>query len=184
MRHDKNNEKYTFWIMGSTASGKTTIATRLLKEMRNGSGIAAIHYDGDEVRDFFGSNLGFEKVDRLRVVQTLVHLANKALESGLNVIVSALTANQDARDYVARNAKNVILVYLECDIQKCIERDPKGMYKKAINGEITTLIGYNSKYIPPRKPDIILDTAMNSIEYCLSELLMKIDELHNAWKDA
>jgi len=181
MDHNKINENYTLWIMGPTASGKTTIANNIVKALRD-KGVPTILYDGDEVRDFFGPNLGFQKADRLRVVQTIVHLSNKALESGLNVIVSALTANQDVRDYVRQNAKKLIFVYLECDIQKCMMRDPKGMYKKAISGEIETLIGYNSKYLPLKDPDITIDTGRNSIESCASELLLKIDELQqNVW---
>lgn len=176
LQHNKVSENYALWIMGPTASGKTTIANQILKKLRS-KGVRTIHYDGDEVRDFFGLNLGFQKEDRLRVVQTIVHLSNKALESGLNVIVSALTANQNARDYIRQNANNLILVYLECDIQKCIKRDPKDMYKKALNGEIKTLIGYNSRYLPPKYPDITINTEHNSIEGCVSELLIKLDEL-------
>jgi adenylylsulfate kinase len=161
--------KQVIWIMGPTSSGKTTIANQLINELRK-KGIPSIHYDGDEVRDFFGENLGFQKTDRLKVVKTIVHLSNKALESGLNVIVSALTANEDARSYILRNMKNLVLVSLECNIQECIKRDPKGIYKKAISGEIKTLVGYNSEYLTPENPDIVIDTENNTVDECVKNI--------------
>ena len=78
------------WLLGPTSAGKTTLATRVVADLR-GRGIPAIHFDGDEVRDFFGASLGFGPDSRLRVVSVLVHLANKAADAGLHVVVSALT---------------------------------------------------------------------------------------------
>ena len=94
----------------------------------------------------------------MRVVSTLTHLANKATEAGSNVVVSALTANLDSRDYVRDNANNVLFCYIECSIETCAKRDPKGLYSKAREGKINTLIGYNSKYIPPENPEIVVNT--------------------------
>lgn len=164
---------HIYWIMGPTSSGKTTLAHHFLDELRK-TGNCAIHYDGDEVRDFFGSNHGFAEADRLKVVRTLVHLANKANDSGLNVIVSALTANQDARDYVKHNVKNLVLIYIDCSIEKCAERDPKGLYRKAERGEIATLIGINTSYRPPEKPDVIISTEGTTIEFTTTELMRKL----------
>ena len=80
------NKKFVFWILGPTSSGKTTIGKMLVEEMRI-TNIPAIHYDGDEIRSFFGKILGFEAQDRLRAVSICAHLANKASDAGLNVVV-------------------------------------------------------------------------------------------------
>ena len=77
---------FILWILGPTSSGKTTIADLLLKKLRHSNKIG-MHFDGDEVRNFFGPDHGFASSDRLRVVETLVHLANKALESGVNAVI-------------------------------------------------------------------------------------------------
>lgn len=154
---------FVFWLMGPTSSGKTTIANYLIKRMRS-QDVQIIHYDGDEVRAFFDQNLGFKNADRLRVVKTLVHLANKSIDAGLHVVVSALTANVEARHYVIENIDNLIIGYVQCSIQKCSERDPKKLYERAKKEEINTLIGFNTEYIPPENPDMILDTENNSIE--------------------
>ncbi|WP_084811072.1 adenylyl-sulfate kinase [Ensifer sp. BR816] len=151
------------WLLGPTSAGKTTLATRVVADLRK-NGIPAILFDGDEVRDFFGEQLGFGADSRLRVVSILVHLANKAADAGLNVVVAALTAGDDARAYVRQNAINLTIGYVACSIQGCAQRDPKGLYGKAMRGEINTLIGYNSAYQPPESPDLILDTELHSLD--------------------
>ena len=151
------------WLLGPTSAGKTTLATRVVGELHR-RGIPAIHFDGDEVRDFFGADLGFGTESRLRVVSVLVHLANKAAGAGLNVVVAALTAGEDARAYVRANVRNLTIGYVSCSIEACAQRDPKGLYRKAMRGEINTLIGYNTEYRPPESPDVVLDTESHSVD--------------------
>lgn len=166
----KKCENRVFWLMGPSSSGKTTLAKKILEKLHE-NGELAIHYDGDEIRNFFGTDFGFDSSDRLRIVKTLVHLVNKAFDSSLNVIVSALTANKDARDYVENNVKGLFLIYLNCSIEKCIDRDAKGLYQKALKGEIKTMIGVNTPYIPPDKADLILDTQNKSVNTCVNEFI-------------
>lgn len=151
------------WLLGRTSAGKTTLAARVVADLRE-HGIPAIHFDGDEVRDFFGADFGFGADSRLRVVSTLVHLANKAADAGLQVVVSALTAGEEARAYVRSNVRGLTVGYVACSIQTCARRDPKGLYQKAMQGEIDTLIGYNTEYRPPEEPDLVLDTEAQSLK--------------------
>ncbi len=151
------------WLLGPTSAGKTTLASRIVMELRE-RGVPAIHFDGDEVRELFDEGLGFSEKSRLRVVSALVHLANKARDSGLHVVVSALTAGEDARAYVRANVRNLTVGYVTCSIETCARRDPKGLYRQAMNGEIDTLIGYNTEYRPPANPDLILDTETQSLD--------------------
>lgn len=161
MLNSSTHKGFILWILGPTSSGKTTIAELLLKKIRSFNK-TGIHFDGDEVRDFFGPDYGFAASDRLRVVKTLVHLANKTLESGVNaVIVSALTANNDAREYVFQHTKNLIIVDIQCSIAICTERDPKGLYEKAASGKIKTLIGFNTDY---HSPEIIHKTINSEVQ--------------------
>ncbi len=165
------------WIMGPTSSGKTTLAAGLLKKIR-GARIKSIAFDGDEVRNFFGKDLGFEPADRLRVVSTIVHLANKAREAGLVVIVSALTANEDARDYILEKLNEHLIVYVDCSIKACAERDPKGLYALAENGEIDSLIGFNNNYVPPVNPDIVIETESETSAESINCLIEYLKERH------
>ena len=168
------SKNFVLWLLGPTSSGKTTIANQLVFELRKRD-ITIISFDGDEVRNFFGKNFGFTSENRIAVVKTLTQLANKSIDAGINVIVSALTANKDARNYVKNNCKNLILGYVQCSIEVCAARDPKGLYARAQKGEINTLIGYNSEYIPPTA-EITINTEKKSL-YQSTEFL--IDELKN-----
>jgi len=164
---------HVLWIIGPTASGKTTLAKELEAKFQENN-ILTLHYDGDEVRDFFGPDHGFGEKDRLMVVKTLVHLANKAVGAGVNVIVSALTANEDAREYVKQHTKKLVLVYLECSIEKCMERDFKGLYKRAVDGDVDTVIGFNTEYVPLIGADIVLNTEDKSVDEVLTDFMQKI----------
>ena len=101
-------------------------------------------------------------------------MANKSVDAGLNVIVSALTANNDVRKFVHDRVNKLIVGYVKCSINECIRRDPKGLYRKAEKGEIDTLIGFNQEYCAPEKPNIVLETEIKSqaeIVVCLEDFL-------------
>ena len=167
-------EKYVFWIMGPTSSGKTTLAKLLHKEIL-ASEKCALHYDGDEVRETFGKNFGFTNHDRLLVVKTLVYTAKKGVEAGLNVVVSALTAYEDARLFIKKNIKHLIVIYLRCSISECVRRDPKGLYAREKKGEINTLVGASSIYHEPLYPDIIIETENKTPLDSIKELVSELD---------
>jgi adenylylsulfate kinase len=151
----------TIWILGPTSSGKTTIGMALVDSLRKDH-FHTIHYDGDEIRGFFGPDLGFKKENRLKVVSAIVHLANKAAAARVTPVVSALTANVDAREYVRATSTNLFVVSLSCPLEVCITRDSRGLYKKAINGEIDpkTLIGFETPYPAIDAPDLLIDTSV------------------------
>lgn len=157
------------WLLGPTSAGKTTLGVHTVARLR-AQGTPAILLDGDEIRDWFGAGLGFGMDSRLRVVSILVHLANKAADAGLHVVVAALTAGEDARSYVRANVRGLTVGYVACSIKTCAQRDPKGLYRKAMNGEIDTLIGFNSDYRPPECPDLVLDTERHSVEELASRI--------------
>jgi adenylylsulfate kinase len=152
---------FVLWLLGPTSSGKTTIANELTIRLREKE-LPVIHYDGDEIRNLFGESIGFCAKDRHRVVSAIIYLSNKAINAELNVIVSALTANRDDRSFVKKNVTNLIVGYVKCSINECARRDPKGLYQKAKQGEIDTLIGFNQEYPEPKDTDLILDTENKS----------------------
>ena len=161
--------------MGPTSGGKTTIGELLLKRLRQDH-VPCMHFDGDEVRNFFGDDLGFETSSRQRVVSTLVHLANKAATANVNVIVSALTASEEARRLVLSSVQNLMVVYIKCSIEACAQRDPKGLYAQAQNGEIDTLIGFNSDYLPPDDPDLVIDTEASSVDESVGIIIRHLQQ--------
>lgn len=166
----KADAPYTLWLMGPTSSGKSTIAEHFVSILQQND-FPILHYDGDEIRDFFGKDFGFNEQNRGRVVETLTYLAKKSNDAGINVVVSALTAHQTARDFIKQSIPNLLVGHVKCPIEICADRDPKGLYEKARKGEIDTLIGYNSEYIAPSEPDIILDTDRYSLEENVDRLI-------------
>ena len=145
------------WLLGPTSAGKTTVG-RELTRIINENGGKGIHLDGDEIRNMFPGDHGFSENARLAVIENLVFLANKLAGSGLTVVVSALTAHARAREYVREHIEQLHLVFIDCPMETCIERDHKGLYKKAINGEIDTLIGINTPYRSPDHYEFRVDT--------------------------
>ena len=154
-----------FWVLGPTSSGKTTIGKaymRYLQELL----LPSIHFDGDEFRSILGSSLGIEPEDRFKNVSLCLHMANKCIDSGFNVVVSALTAHDKARQYVYKNAKNLVVIYLECPLEVCMQRDSRDLYHKAETGEIkpSSVVGLKTPYLVPDSPDILLRTDKLSVE--------------------
>ena len=165
-----NIEETTIWLLGPTSIGKTTIANNLVR-LLNKKKLPIMHFDGDEIRNFFGEDFGFDEKNRMKVIETLVHLSLKSNNAGIPALVSALTAHETARKYIKTKIPNLLTIYINCPINICASRDPKGLYKKASSGEINTLIGYNTVYVPPEKPDFIINTDRKNLKQCTSELL-------------
>ncbi|BDQ34712.1 adenylyl-sulfate kinase [Pseudodesulfovibrio portus] len=164
------NQPFAIWIMGPTSSGKTTLSEKLVGVLRSND-VQVMHFDGDEVRNFFPEDMGFRPEDRLRVVDTICHLANKCVDAGVNVVVSALTANENARNRAFSCVKNLAVVYIDCPIETCMQRDPKGLYKKAAAGEIDTLAGYNTPYEAPARYEIGVDTSVLSPDQAVQAII-------------
>ena len=163
------------WLMGPTSAGKTTLANALVTYIRENDTKPIIHWDGDQVRDMLGPDLGFSPASRLKVVRILTEVSKATADAGIFTIVSALTAHEDARQLVFERLPQVLIGYVHCPIDTCIERDPKGLYRRAIDGEIDTLVGYNSDYIPPTSPDITIDTSSMGIPSCVEAIVSALN---------
>jgi len=172
----RTNQKFepgkgtVLWLLGLTSSGKTSIAKRVVEKL-NRRGIFLVHYDGDEVRDLFGTGHGFSPEDRMRVVKNLVYWANKSANQGFSVVVSALTAHEDARRYVKDSIERLAMIFVKCSVAECARRDPKGLYKKARKGQIKTLVGFNTPYPPLKDADLIIDSERRSVDEAADEII-------------
>lgn len=164
---------FILWLQGPTSAGKTTLAQLFVRHAR-ASGHRIIHFDGDEIRDLFPASHGFAAEDRMKVVNALIHLANKCREAGLNVVISALTAHPEARALVRSRVVNLISGLVVCSLETCAARDPKGLYRRAASGQIDTLIGINQPYIPPSDPDIVLDSEHQAPLALVEQLIQRL----------
>jgi len=159
------------WMMGPTSAGKTTLAIALAHRIEGEYSVPVVHWDGDQVRDLMGDQLGFSASSRMQVVRALATIADTTSRSGVLTVVSALTAHQDARSLVSELLPNHIKIFVHCPIEVCAERDPKGLYRRAKAGEIDTLIGYNTAYEPPVDHDLAIDTSLATIDACVDQIM-------------
>lgn len=165
------------WFTGLPASGKSTIAHALEKELYY-KGIRAYVLDGDNIRHGLNADLGFSREDRDENIKRIVEVAKLFVDAGIVVLAAFITPFNGQRQFIKNQFKGIsfIEVYTKCDIEECIRRDPKGLYKKAQIGVIKDYTGITSPYEEPGNPELIIDTQKLSVEESVS---IMIDYMQN-----
>ena len=160
-----------FWLFGRSGAGKTTLAQRLRAGLADRN-IPVIYLDGDELRASLCSDLGFKSEARLENHRRIAEIARLLAEQGLNVVVSTMAPEHHHRDLVSQIlGRKLVWFYIHAPLAVCIERDPKGIYRRAQAGQIKLLIDY--PFEPPRPPEsrIYIDTAIQNVDDCYQALL-------------
>lgn len=154
-----NQKPVVLWLTGLSGSGKSTVANALEKLLHAG-GRHTILLDGDNVRHGLNRDLGFTEADRVENIRRIAEVSKLMTEAGLFVIVSFISPFRSERQ-LAREVMEpgeFIEVFVDTPLDECINRDPKGLYTRALAGEIANFTGVSSPYEPPEKPDIHLRT--------------------------
>jgi adenylylsulfate kinase (apsK) len=158
---------FTLWMTGLSGAGKTTLTTKLVSELRN-QGLAIEVLDGDEVRTNLSKGLGFSKEDRDTNIRRIGYVSRLLSRNGVGVITAAISPYRAIRDEVRRSIEAdgavFIEVYVKCPIQVLAERDVKGLYKKALAGEIKEFTGVSDPYEEPLEPEVVVSTDQETIE--------------------
>ena len=157
------------WITGLSGAGKTTIARNLIRELRMQQ-INPVTLDGDIMR-FILQNQGFDEQSRKEYNATIGRLAASLEANGHVVVVSLISPYREIRDHIRSLCKNFCEVYVSTDLETCKQRDPKGLYKKALAGEIENFTGITAPYEPPLHPDIELNTTVLSEDACTQTII-------------
>lgn len=160
------------FLTGLSGAGKTTIANKLVQELKR-FGIVPVLLDGDEIRKAIHIT-GFDEDARKKHNLGVGSLAALFEAQGHIVIVALIAPYEETRKQVRKICRNFTEVYLSADISICIERDTKGLYKKAINGEIKDFTGISAPYYPPQNPELVLDTAILSIDVCTEKIMERL----------
>ncbi len=169
-RQEKTGNKgMVIWFTGLSASGKSTIASLVEKNLID-SGKTAYLLDGDNVRHGLCSDLAFSERDRVENIRRLAEVAALFEDSGVIAIVSAITPMEKMRKLARSKAKHFVLVYVKADLDTCIERDPKGLYEKALKGEIKGYTGIDSPFEQPEQYEILLDTDEYDVLTCANKV--------------
>ena len=163
-------ERMTLWFTGRPCSGKSTIALRLIDEMRQ-RGYRTVHIDGDDVRGKLNADLGFSDKDRKENLRRVAYVMQLFNENGSFVIATFVSPTNDLREMVRGIIGNFKLCYVQCSLETCEERDVKGMYRKARAGLIPEFTGVTSPFEEPVKVDITVDTEHNALDDCVRQIL-------------
>ena len=166
------------WLTGLPGSGKTTIATKVAAKLRQ-MGYRVEVLDGDWVRKTINPDAGFTREERRRHLLRVAWITRLLARNGVIVLCSFVSPYREVRSEVRRIVEEevpFIEVYVNAPLEECIRRDPKGLYKKALRGEIKHFTGVTDPYEPPENPDLVLDTVNDTVETNVEKLLAKIRE--------
>jgi adenylylsulfate kinase len=165
------HQGFTLWFTGLSGSGKTTITTHLVKELRKRS-VPLEVLDGDIVRENLSKGLGFSKEDRDTNIRRIAFVANLLSRNGVPVITAAISPYREIRNE-ARELMDgrFVEVYTKAPLEVCEERDVKGLYAKARAGEIKEFTGISDPYEPPEDPEILVETDKQSPEESAKQIL-------------
>ena len=170
------NSGCTVWLTGLPSSGKSTIVTKLETVLRErGAGVEIL--DGDEVRRNLSPDLGFTKKDRETHARRVVFVSKLLSRNGVIVLVALISPYRAFRENARKQIGSFVEVFTRCPLEVCIKRDPKGLYKKALAGEIKDMTGLQDTYEDPLNPEIIVDTDKLSIDESVLKITGELTKL-------
>jgi len=163
-------EPFNVWFTGLPLSGKTTIADLVFEKLQKYQ-IPIERIDSKDIRELI-PNMGYSRRDRHRHMVRLGHLIKTLQNNSISTIASFVSPYNESREVIKSMTKNSIIVYVKADIESCKERDYKGVYEKALRGELKNFSGINDVYEEPRDADIVIDTDRISAEEA-SEIIVR-----------
>lgn len=171
-RHKNNHHSAVFWFTGLSGSGKSTIANAAAQKLHE-LGVQTYVLDGDNIRHGLNQDLGFSDQDRKENIRRIGEVAKLFVDSGQLVFTAFISPFQEDRDIVRSllQPDEFVEVFVNCPIDECEERDPKGLYKKARSGDIPQFTGISSPYEAPKAPELMLQTDQYTVDECVEQLL-------------
>jgi adenylyl-sulfate kinase len=168
------------WLTGLSGAGKTTLALVLKSEL-TAAGLRVETLDGDEVRENLSRGLGFSKEDRDTNIRRIGFVARLLARNGVIVLASAISPYRQSRDDVRQSVESdgarFVEVFVQAPLDVLVERDVKGLYKKALAGEIKNFTGVSDPYEAPYAPDVLVDSSIETIEESAARILDHLLEI-------
>jgi len=173
----KNQKGCVLWFTGLSGSGKSTIANAL-EEKLNKMGFHTYLLDGDNIRKGLNKELGFSKEDREENIRRIAEVSKLFVDAGIITLTAFISPfikdREKAKEIIGKD--NFIEIFIDTPFDECEKRDPKGLYKKAIKGEIKNFTGFDSPYEEPPLPDIHIKTIQISIEEAVDRIVNYLKE--------
>src|SRR5881296_3515120 len=167
---------FVVWLTGLSGAGKSTIAQRLQQELA-ALGRPAEILDGDEVRTHLSAGLGFSKEDRDTNIRRIGYVARVLARSGGVAITAAISPYREVRDELRSLTPGFFEVYVRCSLEELVRRDVKGLYAKALRGEIANFTGVNDPYEARLDPDVVVHSDHETVEEGVEKILARLDDL-------
>ncbi|WP_028783672.1 adenylyl-sulfate kinase [Thalassobacillus devorans] len=179
-RNKNGHHSGVVWLTGLSGSGKSSIANQVNKKLYERS-IQSYILDGDNIRHGLNADLGFKPEDRKENIRRIGEVAKLFADSGTIVLTAFISPYQEDRDRVRDivESGDFLEVHVDCPLSECESRDPKGLYKKARNGEIKGFTGIDSPYEAPDSPELVLESNVYSVDECAEQLISFLEK--NEW---
>jgi len=169
---------FILWFTGMSGAGKSTLSTAVRRRLEGGHSVEVL--DGDEVRAFLSRGLGFTRPDREENIRRIGYVARLLARHRVAVISAAISPYRESRDEVRKLATEAgipfIEVYARASLESLVQRDVKGLYKKALAGEIPHFTGISDPYEPPESPEVTVRTDSETVEVGVERILTALRE--------
>ncbi len=178
-RNQRNkHNSFVIWFTGLSGSGKSTLANAVERALFD-KGVSTYTLDGDNIRLGLNKDLGFSAEDRSENIRRIAEAANLLIDAGLVVCASFISPYKKDRLYVEKTVKSdkFVEVYVKASVEACEERDVKGLYKRAREGEIKDFTGISAPYEIPENPSIVVDTEKLSIKEATALVIDNVEKM-------
>jgi len=173
--NDRKDTGCTLWFTGMSGSGKSTLSEMLATRLR-AMGARVEVMDGDVVRTQLCRGLGFSKEDREENIRRIGFVCELLSRNGVIAIAAAISPYRAGRDELRSRIPNFIEIYMHCPVEVLVERDVKGLYKKALAGEIQNFTGISDPYESPLQPEITIDSSRETPEESVAAILRIMEQ--------
>lgn len=175
MTNQNEQQGFVVWMTGLSGAGKTTIAHVLVDELK-ARGLKVERLDGDVVRESLTRDLGFSKEDRDKNIERVTFVAKLLSRNGVACVCSFISPYQAVRDQVRAETTNFVEVFVDAPLEVVIQRDVKGMYQKAIAGEIENFTGISDPFEAPANPDVHVRTDQETVQESAEVILSYLEK--------
>ena len=167
---------FTVWFTGLSGAGKTTLSARVAEEIRaRGQKVEVL--DGDVVRTNLSKGLGFSREDRDTNIRRIGFVAKLLTRNDVAVVVAAISPYRAVRDEVRAEIGAFVEVFVRCPVEELIRRDVKGLYERALRGEVAQFTGVSDPYEEPLNPEVVVDTDRETVEESVGKIVATLERL-------